>query len=289
MGSNDERGSRNRPRVVVSATMSVDGRLALGRDRPLISEENGRVWRSVYSPSADHLASARSSQLTELYHPEAVIEGSGTFVPGTAGPVGDLPEPSLSVEVLLTDFLPEEKANRPGHESWFTVVDSRGRVRWEMTGDGGVDLLVLVARSTPPPYLAYLRRERICYLVVGEDRVDLPLALGRMRERLGVTCVVSEAGGGLNGALLRAGLVDEIQLLVLPAVVGGLGTPALFDGSQLLSDERPTSLRLLSSHAEADGMLWLRYEVLPERPAGRGDDGRAAAANSLKLEADRAR
>lgn len=111
-------------------------------------------------------------------------------------------------------------------------------------------------------------------LDVGEDRVDLPLALGRMRERLGVTCGVSEAGGGLNGALLRAGLVDEIQLLVLPAVVGGLGTPALFDGSQLLSGERPTSLRLLSRHAEADGMLWLRYEVLPERPAGRGADSR---------------
>ena len=55
-----------------------------------------------------------------------------------------------------------------------------------------------------------------------------------------------------------------------------------------MSGERPTSLRLLSSHAEADGMLWLRYEVLPERPAARGDDSRAAAANSLKLEADRA-
>ena len=60
--------------------------------------------------------------------------------------------------------------------------------------------------------------------------------------------MVSEAGGEFNGALLRAGLVDEIQLLVLPAVVGGLGTPALSDGSRLLSGERPTSLRLLSSH-----------------------------------------
>ena len=91
-----------------------------------------------------------------------------------------------------------------------------------------------------------------------------------------------------GGALLRAGLVDEIQLLVLPAVVGGLGTPALFDGSQLLSGERPTSLRLHSSHADADGLLRARYEVLPERPAGRGADSRAAAANSSRLEADRA-
>ncbi len=266
MGTNDASDRKDRPRVVVSASMSIDGRVALGRGRPLILEENGRLWRSVHPPSADDLASARRSQISERCHPEAVIEGSGSFVEGSAGPVGDLLESSLSVEELLSDFLPEEKADRADHESWFAVVDSRGRVPWQMTGDGGVDLLVLVARSTPPRYLDYLRRERICYLVVGQDRVNLPVALGRMQERLGVTCVVSEAGGGLNGALLRAGLVDEIQLLVIPAVVGGLGTPALFDGSQLLRGERPTTLRLLSSHAGADGMLWLRYEVIRERP-----------------------
>ncbi len=74
--------------------------------------------------------------------------------------------------------------------------------------------------------------------------------------------VVSTAGGGLNGALLRAGLVDEIQLIVLPAAIGGEGTPSLFDGPALADGESPTRLRLLSSHAETDGTLWLRYEVV---------------------------
>ena len=89
---------------------------------------------------------------------------------------------------------------------------------------------------------------------------------------IGVRAVDEDPVGGLNGALV-------------PAVVGGLGPHALFDGSRLLSGERCTSLRLLSSHAEADGMLWLRYEVLPERPAGRGAESRAAAANSSRLTA----
>jgi riboflavin biosynthesis pyrimidine reductase len=123
---------------------------------------------------------------------------------------------------------------------------------------------MLVAGATPPEYLAYLRRERIPYLVAGQERVDLAGALGRMRDRLGVTCVVSLAGGGLNGALLRAGLIDEIQLLVLPAAIGGRGTPALFDGPELGAGETPTRLRLISCQAQSDGLVSLHYEVLHE-------------------------
>ena len=130
---------------------------------------------------------------------------------------------------------------------------------WTIKSVGDADLIVLVARATPAEYLGFLRREGICYLVVGGRRVDLTAALRRMRERLGATCVVSTAGGGLNGALLAAGLVDELDLIVLPAAVGGLDTPSVFDGPALPEGASPTRLRLLSMHAEADGLLRLRY------------------------------
>ena len=122
-------------------------------------------------------------------------------------------------------------------------------------------MLVLVARATPRPYLAYLRAESISYLVAGEQQVDLGAALRQMREKLAVTCVVSNAGGGLNGALLRAGLVDAVDLLVAPALVGGMGTQSIFDGVPLGAGEMPTQLRLVSAH-EADGLLRLRYGVI---------------------------
>lgn len=254
-----------RPWVVVSVTTSVDGRVTLRRDRLLLDEDASRVWRSLSPPSAQALDDARSSQLASLYHPQAVLEGSGSFVADSAGPLTglstDFEDP---VDVLYTDFLPKEVAERADHEKWFAVVDSRGRVEWSRKSEGGFDLLVLVARATPPEYLSYLRRERIPYIVVGEERVDLAVALRRMQDRLGVPCVVSAAGGGLNGALLRAGLVDEMHLFVLPAAIGGLGTPTLFDGPELADGDSPTRLRLLFAHAETDGMLWLRYEVLRE-------------------------
>lgn len=260
-----ESGGIERPRVVVSVGASVDGRVTLRRGHLLLDQDAVREWELARPASAQLVEDACSSQLDKLYQPEAILEGSGTFVTDSAGPLtGVSPESDTPVDVLLTDFLPTEVVEGPDHEKWFAVVDGRGRVWWDTKSGGGFDILVLVARATPVEYLAYLRDERIPYLVVGEERVDLAVALRRMRERLGVTCIVSKAGGGLNGALLRAGLVDEIHLRISPVAVGGLGTPSLFDGPLLAEGDAPTQLRLLSVHAECDGMLWLRYEVLPE-------------------------
>ena len=124
---------------------------------------------------------------------------------------------------------------------------------------------MLVCRSTPPAYLAYLRRKEIPYLVAGADRVDLPLALALLKARLGASCVISEAGGGLNGALLRAGLVDELHLVLLPALIGGRDTPTTFDGPPLRLAEQILPLRLLNVRTSEDGAVWLHY-VAAEPP-----------------------
>lgn len=249
----------DRPRVVVSVTASVDGRVTVGRDRLLLSEEAGSVWRSIRPAGADAVEGARTALLEELYAPTAILEGSGTFV--TEG-VGPLELPAAGEDGLFEDYLPAEVVEHPDHRKWFTVVDSRGRVEWTMKGGAGTDLLLLVARATPAAYLANLRRETIPYLVAGVDRVDLSLALQRMRDALGVTCVLSEAGGGLNGALLRAGLIDELHLVLMPAAIGGKGVPTLFDGLELPLGTLPTALRLLSHTISPDGVVGLRYEVI---------------------------
>lgn len=251
-----------RPKVVVSVGASVDGRVALNREQVLIDEPTGSIWGSLAAPSAEHVDEAREAELERRYQPGAVLEGSGTFVTDDVGALTDLPAVEEGGVDLYTDFLPPEIASRPSPpHKWFTVVDGRGRVRWDHKGGGDFDLLVLVTRGTPAEYLAYLRRERISYLVAGNERVDLEQALIRMATRLQVTCVVSKAGGGLNGALVRAGLVDELHITLLPALVGGLDTPSIIDGPALGTGEKPTPLRLLSVHTETDGTVWLHYEV----------------------------
>ena len=245
-----------RPRLVVSVTASVDGRVTLNRATRLLDDAAGKIWHSIHPDSADGMLTARNAELERRYTPQVVLEGSGTFVADTDGPVTGLPSPTGDLAALYDHFLPPEANCR-----WFAVVDGRGRIRWTYKGDASRRLLVIVSRATPAPYLAYLRSEDVSYLVAGNGPVDLGDALLTMKDQLGVTTIVSEAGGGLNGALLRSGLVDELHLVLLPSLVGGLGTPTIFDGIPLQLGQLPTRLRLLDASVTTDGIISLHYEA----------------------------
>ena len=68
-----------------------------------------------------------------------------------------------------------------------------------------------------------------------------------------------EGGGRINGALLRAGLVDEVSLLVAPVADGRIGTPSLLD----VEDDATYRLVLDEVERRGDDILWLRYRVSP--------------------------
>lgn len=264
-----------RPRVVMCVGASADGKVTLTREQTLMQQPSGRLWYSAAPARADQLQPDLLELARQQYGANATLEGSGSLVP-----VGSDPAPLAACTIdpaeLYEDFLPPEITARPSPpRMWFTAVDGRGRVRWtEEHADW--DVLVLVCRSTPADYLGYLRSKSICYLVAGDDRVDLAAALTAMTTRLGIRCVVSTAGGGLNGALLRAGLIDELALTLNPLLVGGADTPSLLDGPSLAVGEEPTPLRLLSVHADTGGTVRVRYEVL-RRPNADRDGGDADA------------
>ncbi len=251
----------SRPRVVVHNIASADGRLTLAPDVLLLGGDER--WRAV-----DDGNSSVGDWLRAHHAPEVMLEGSGSFVLEGAEPE-PLPPFDGDPAPLYEDYLPGAIIGRAGHRGWFCAVDGRGRVRWEVK-DGaafgpawvGWYALSIVHQATPPAYLAYLQREEIPYLVAGPGpQVDLATALEKLGGKLGVACVLSTAGGRLNGALLRAGLVDEINIEFCPAIIGGIGTPALFDAPPLQAGDWPTRLRLLSAEVRDGGRVWLRYAV----------------------------
>ena len=218
------------PRVVLHNAVSVDGRI-----------DGFSVDMGLYYG------------LVGIWREDATLVGSGTILAiAEAEPDGE--------------NAPELVPNDPNDQRALMVVpDSAGRIRtwdWLRKQPYWRDVVVLCSNSTPAEYLEYLKGRQIDCIVAGEDRVDLRAALEEVRSRYGVRSVRVDSGGTLNGALLRAGLVDEVSVLISPALVGGLSPRSLFRAPDLQPSETNIPLRL--SHLEKrDGdHVWLRYEVV---------------------------
>jgi 2,5-diamino-6-(ribosylamino)-4(3H)-pyrimidinone 5'-phosphate reductase len=104
------------------------------------------------------------------------------------------------------------------------MADSRGKLKgclhvYRQSGYGK-DVIVLVSESTPQDYLDYLKERNYDYIVAGSDHVNLRMALMELNRRYGFDTVATDTGGVLAAALLEENLVDEVQLLVCPEIVG---------------------------------------------------------------------
>ena len=86
-------------------------------------------------------------------------------------------------------------------------------------------------------------------------------ALATLRGTLGVRTLLCEGGPTLFGALLTAGVVDELFLTLAPKLTGGGHGPALTAGPEL-PEPAELELRWLLERA---GALFLRYGLPPGR------------------------
>jgi riboflavin biosynthesis pyrimidine reductase len=112
-------------------------------------------------------------------------------------------------------------------------------------------------------HLAGLRRDGVSYVFAGKERLDLALALEILNRELGIERLLIEGGGISNGSFLRAGLIDEISLVICPAVDGARGVPHVFDSRDEDADARAPiqAMTLESSEVLDGGAIWLRYSL----------------------------
>jgi riboflavin biosynthesis pyrimidine reductase len=147
-------------------------------------------------------------------------------------------------------------------------------------GYGRMDALaVLVTRTARvPPDVGLLKapENRVLVLTPSPDAelppcaaqvsyLRAPLADGvrRLRTERGVESVLCEGGPQLLGDLLRAGLVDELHLVIASKLAGGEDPITIVTGPEL---DPPLDLALLSLH-ESGGYLFLRYGIGSPAPA----------------------
>jgi len=150
-------------------------------------------------------------ELTSRWKEEATLAGSDTLLKAYS-------TEQISGAEEEAPPLPQKKADdsRP----LLVVLDSRGRLQrlWHLLQKEAYwrGIVVLCSRATASDYLAFLKKRGIDYIVSGADRVDLKKALREPRARYGIRVLRVDSGGTLNGALLCAGLVSEVSMLLHP-------------------------------------------------------------------------
>lgn len=228
--------STRRPRVICHMMASVDGRIVV--DAWPLSEDERAEYERVH----------------DSYDPDGWLVGRVTLERHFAA--GVRPDAELARE---HEGGPREDFIAAGeHESCAVAVDARGKLLWESGNVDGDHLVVLLTERVSDEYLAMLRERRVSYLLAGRDELDLPLALEKLGTSLGLRTLMLEGGGGINGSMLRAGLIDEVSLLVAPVADGRVGTATLFD---VAGEATPHRLTLESVERRAGDMLWLRYRL----------------------------
>ena len=238
--------SAGRPRVICHMTASIDGRIVVDG------------W-----PASD--AVRREYELVHAsYEADGWICGRVTMEP-----FAKRVRPDAEVARESPRGAPRDDFRAPGdHDSFAFAIDPSGRLDWESNDIGGDHVVAILSERVSDEYLASLRERGVSYLLAGVpdpsagsgQAVDLPLALRKIGERFGVRTLMLEGGGRINGGMLRAGLIDEVSLLLAPVADGRLGTPALFDDDEAA----PRRLVLDGVERRADDVLWLRYRVAAE-------------------------
>jgi 2,5-diamino-6-(ribosylamino)-4(3H)-pyrimidinone 5'-phosphate reductase len=219
------------PHITIHNEMSLDGRF------DWMLDDQGLYYQTINRFPVDAMLSGSNTMLE-------AIENMGVYSPSD-------------------EFKPAAKKFDDPRQL-LVVVDSRGRIKdWSVLRNQPYwrDVVVLCSQATPQEHLEHLREQEVDIIVAGLEQVDLCFALAQLRSAYRVECLRVDSGGILNGVLLRAGLVDEIAIIINPCLAGGTSPRTLFVADDLPSRDGVIPLSLKKIEKLRDGYLWLQYEV----------------------------
>jgi riboflavin biosynthesis pyrimidine reductase len=210
----------------VNFVTSLDGSVTVdGRSEGLGSPGDRRIFQ-VLRALADVVLVGHGTASTEGYRPITAESAVGRLRASIGRPA------TASIAVV----------------SRRASLDPAGRL---VTGAVSPTILVTCAAADAGRREA-LAAAGVTVLVCGDNEVDLSLALDELAA-LGHEQVLCEGGPALFRDAVTAGLVDELDLSIAPALVGG---------EQRLLHGLPTAVRLeLRQVLEEEGTLFTRYRV----------------------------
>lgn len=142
----------------------------------------------------------------------------------------------------------------------FITVDPDADIFYTSSCLRGDNIVTVLGTNATDDYLAMLEEKGISYILLA-DATALTEALDVLYHTFGVRRISLQGGGIINGAMLAAGLITELSLVIYPGIDGLTTAPSIFEFLGA-SDERPAagqSLELISSRTFDNGIVWLRY------------------------------
>lgn len=233
-----------RPQIICHMISSIDGRLQIERYSKLYNTDNQDLALDVYLDLDKKMmtdawmigrATVQAMGLTEVFKSDT-----------------NIPAEDRSV------FVGEKSSKR-----FCVIFDSKGKVFFPINKFEGDNIILILGESVPEDYLAYLRSIGISYLFAGKDGNDLKLAMSILYSEFGIKSIMLTGGGVLNGAFLKAGLIDEVSILLYPGIDGLSGISSIFEykGNDNDLPSNGQSLELKNIKQLEAGLVWLRYDV----------------------------
>jgi 2,5-diamino-6-(ribosylamino)-4(3H)-pyrimidinone 5'-phosphate reductase len=226
---------QSRPHIICHMVSSVDGRIQPHR-WPMGSVQ------------------AQYEKCHKALNPDAWIVGRTTMESFSSSKFKRLPKTDLSIK--MRDCLAAHSA-----KSYAIVIDPSGKCRWESNDIGGDHVIEVLTEQVSLDYLAHLQHKKVSYVFAGRTSIDLHRAARKLRALFGIRRLLLEGGGLVNGSFLKAGLIDELSLLIIPIADGSIGTPTVFDVERGHTRRNPGLLRLKRVKRLASNVVWLRYAV----------------------------
>ena len=228
-----------RPYIICHMTTSIDGKV-----------------------TGEFLSDAASGQAIETYYERNRNFASNGFICGritmeSSFTGGWYPDLSQYREVEgKSDFLVDDRSG-----FYAVAFDTKGRLGWQSNtiidpdGDPGYDgaqIIEVLSEQADGRYLGYLQAMKISYIFAGAEKIDVALALKKLKELFDCETLLLEGGSILNGAFQRAGVIDELSLVVASVVADREDKP-------LFTDATMEGYHLVEMKQKY-GTLWLNYK-----------------------------
>lgn len=229
-----------KPQVICHIMSSVDGRLLPSRWTPPFDGTNPGELFKEYAAIGRELGA------------DAWMFGKATtaeFFPELYSPAGQNHPEAGTVHKGKLDS-----------ERLFITVDPDADILYTSGTLRGDNIVTILGTNATTDYLELLENRGISYIVLSAARC-LREAMEILGENFGVKKISLQGGGIIDGAMLAAGLLDGLSLVIYPGIDGLTTVPSIFEYLGA-ADEHPAegqALELLSSTVRNHGIVHLQY------------------------------